>query len=123
MNTDNNHPAIAIYHVISIDFTNHLLKVVAHPMKKMITCEFYHKSTATKLCSVTYFDEHCQSKLYAVNGSTTGNSLNLYYTVSGSNELKRLCFVVAADNGTMRVNISGIFIHHTGIKLVACIVL
>ena len=92
------------------------MKVVANPLRRMITCEFNHtvNSNGTKSCNATYFDEHCQNKLFTVNASNTGNSVNLdlHHLFI---EHKRYCYAIAANNGTMEVHINGFITYKTGI--------
>ena len=95
------------------DFTNHLVKVVANHLRRTIACEFYHSSNSTKSCTVTYFDEHCQSTLFMVGANNTGNSVDLDLPMEHLEGY--YCYVIAANNGTMEVNIDGFITYQTGI--------
>ena len=89
------------------------MKVVANPLRRMITCEFYHNSNSTKSCSATFFDECCQSTLFTVGASNPGNSVDLYLPME---HLEGYCYVIAANNGIMEVNVNGFIIYQTGIN-------
>ena len=91
------------------------MRITLNPSGRSISCEFVnqHGSDGMRTCSVTYFDEYCQEELLIMSGVTDSDHINLYYG-DLLNMHTTYCYVIAASNGTLKVNISGTYLQQPG---------
>ena len=111
---------IASYFLYYIDHINNYVKITIYPSEKMISCEFLPpfriQYNSKRSCNVTYFDESCQTEILAINANvSTANYINLSYHDLPNNH-SRYCYIIAASNGTLRININGNFTPEPGSK-------
>ena len=91
------------------------MRAAVNLSERTITCEFenYNGSNGMKSCSVTYFDEYCQEDILIINGVTDGDHVTLHYG-DFLNIHTTYCYVIEANNGTLKVNIRGKYLQQEG---------
>ena len=105
-----------------VDFINHFVRVAVNAAKRAITCEFEHyglESDGMKTCSVTYLDEFCQEEILTIIGVTDGNHITLNYGDS-LKSLTTYCYIIEANNGTLKVIVRGEYHQQAGNNSIPC---
>ena len=105
-----------------VDFINHFVRVAVNASKRAITCEFENyglESDGMKTCSVIYFDEFCQEEILMITGVTDGNHITLNYGDS-LKTLTTYCYIIEANNGTLKVIVRGEYHQQAGNNSIPC---